>query len=393
MPTWRELRATIAATLAPLLACPPASALVALNDGHDRIFITGTLSASHDSNIYANSDNRGDVIYSTRVVADYTRRAGWIGVNASAAVESAEFAELKEENYQNPSYTLEFTKQSGRTTGALSLSAARESRADAAVNVRSTSWNYASDLQFKYPIVGLYTLTGRFGYSAREYVGASILANLYTYHASADVLRILGPERDLMGGYRYRYSETSFDTTSTDHSLTLGIAGKLIRGLAGSVRAGYQIRSLDTPREDDGTFGSWTASGSVTYPFNKKTSVSAQLSKDFSITANDSSVDVTAASLDLQYAFSSRWSFGTAATWGRSRFQHDSARARVRLDAPLLAGGPRVDTYASWDAGVTYTLNEHLQVAVTYVWFENWSTLAYADFARSSWTARVSSRW
>ena len=35
----------------------------------------------------------------------------------------------------------EFTKQTGRTTGSLSLSASRESRADAAVNLRSTSWN------------------------------------------------------------------------------------------------------------------------------------------------------------------------------------------------------------------------------------------------------------
>jgi hypothetical protein len=52
-----------------------------------------------------------------------------------------------------------------------------------------------------------------------------------------------------------------------------------------------------------------------------------------------------------------------------------------------------VDTYGSWETALHYSLNEHLQVALQYVWFENWSTASYADFVRSAWTASVSSRW
>lgn len=384
----------VTATLAPLLVCPPVHALVALNDGRDRIYLTGTLSAGHDSNIHASSENRGDAVYSSRVVAEYSRRAGWIGVNGSVSVHAARFAEFEEEDYTNPSYRLEFTKQSGRTTGALSLSAARETRADAAVNVRSTSWNYDTTLHFKYPIVGLYTLTGGASYNSREYVDANALADLYTYTASVDLMRMLGAERDLMAGYRYRYNETSFDSVSRDHSLTVGVTGKVVRSISGSLRAGYQVRSLESPRQDNrGTFGAWTASGALTYLLNKKTSLSAQLSKDFSITAKDSSVDVTAASLSAQYAFNSRWSLSASGSSGRSRFLGDAGRLVLQGGPAPLLGPSRADTYVSWDAGVSYSLNEHLKASASYVWFQNWSTSDYADFVRSSWTASVSSRW
>lgn len=146
---WRESRSALAALLACVLACTPGHALVRLNDGRDRIHVTVNAGVSHDSNIYANSDNQGDVIYSTGITADYTRRAGWIGVNASVSLASAQFGDYRDEDYSNPGYTLEFTKQSGRTTGSLAFRAQRESRADAAVNLRSDSWNYSTDLNVK----------------------------------------------------------------------------------------------------------------------------------------------------------------------------------------------------------------------------------------------------
>lgn len=391
--TWQAIRATVAVLLTALIACPPASALVALNDGRDRLYVSGSVSAGHDSNVYANSEGRGDMMYSASVAAEYTRRAGWIGVNGSVGITSAQFGELKDENYDNPNFRLEFTKQSGRTTGALSLSAARESRADAAVNLRSSSWNYASGLTFKYPMAGAYTLTGGFGYAAREYVDELALANLATYSASVDLLRILGAERDLLLGYRYRYNETSFDTVMSDHAATIGLSGRLIRGVMGALRVGYQVRSLRGERERDSTFSSWTATASVSQALSKKASLGAQLSKDFAITASDSSVDVTAASLDAQYAFSSRWGATASASWGRSRFLGERGRLLLAMGPPPVFGPQRVDTYASWDAGLHYALNEHLKVALNYVWFQNWSTSSYADFVRSSWTAMITSRW
>ncbi len=135
-------------------------ALVTLNDSKDHIYVDMSIAVSRDSNIFASSDNAGDFVYSTSLSVNYQRRAGWIGVNAGMSMAASRFGENTSENFSNPSYSIELNKKSGRTTGALTLSAARESRADSAVNVRNTSWNYNLGLNVKYPMGGRSTLTG-----------------------------------------------------------------------------------------------------------------------------------------------------------------------------------------------------------------------------------------
>ena len=395
----RDIRAALAVFVATALVCPPTRALVTLNDGHDKIFVSGAVTVSRDSNVFANSENRGDIVYSTSLSAEYTRRAGWIGVNAAASMSSSRFTDLKDQDFNNPSFGLEFTKQSGRTTGSLVLSAARESRADAAVNMRSTSWNIPVSLNFKYPIVGTYTLSGSMGYSSRRYLDETVFASLATYHAGLDLLHILTTERDLIAGYRFRFSETSRNSNSTDHSASLGLNGKLIRGISGNIRVGYQTR-ISTGGVDAGgrrlgsrSFDSWTASGAAAYALNKKTQLSATIAKDFSTTATDSSVDTTTLSLDLQYAFSSRISTSSSVSFGDSRFLGESGRVVISAGPPLVLGAQRHDSYLNYTGSLNYTMNEHLRAALSYSWFKNWSTTSYADFVRSAWSLTVSSRW
>src|SRR5262245_50475691 len=99
----QKFRNGLAVVLAATLACPPAQALVTLNDGRDRIFVTGTFGATHDSNVFANNQNQGDVVYTSSIIAEYTRRAGWIGVNGSVALTSSSFGDHRDQNFNNPS--------------------------------------------------------------------------------------------------------------------------------------------------------------------------------------------------------------------------------------------------------------------------------------------------
>jgi hypothetical protein len=377
--------------LAATLACPPAHALVALNDGRDRIYVTGSYTTTWDSNIFANSEGRGDFVSSTSIVAEYTRRAGWIGVNGSISVSASNFGKNRDQNFTNPNYALEFTKKSGRTTGSLTMSGAKESRADAAVNMRSTAWNYNAGLNVKYP-AGINTFMGQFGYSKRSYVEDTIFADLATYTAGIDMIHILPAERELVGGYRFRYSDTSRFTSTTDHSATVGINGRLIRGIIGGLRAGMQTR-IPHGALASGRFTSWTMSASSAYAFNKDLNVAAQASKDFSTTATDASVDVTSADVSMGYTMNSKVSWSLSGGWGQTRFLGESGRLVIQPGPPPLLGAHRVDTYATWSAGVAVTLHAHLKSALTYSWFENWSTGTYADFIRSSWSLNLSSRW
>lgn len=389
----RDIRDYVAMFLAALLACPPSHALISLNDGRDRIFVTGSVSVSRDSNVFANSDNRGDYVYSTSLSAEYTRRAGWIGVNANVGVSSSRFAEIPGQNFDNPSIGLEFTKQTGRTTGSLTLSAARESRADASVNVRSTSWNIPVGLSFKYPIAGAYTLSGSLGYSSRRYLDEEVFTSLATYSTSVDLLKILSTERELVTGYRYRYSESTRNTASIDHSVSLGLSGKLLRGLRGGLRAGFQTRGTTGRSSDESRFSSWFASGSTSYSLSRKLMANFSIAKDYSTTAIDSMVDNTNGSIGISYALNSRINLSLNGDLGDSRYLGKSGRVVLSPGPPPILGRNRHDNFLSWSASTGYSFSEHLKVGISYNWFQNWSTLPYADFVRSSWSANASSRW
>ncbi|MEY2880844.1 MAG: hypothetical protein RLZZ15_3224 [Verrucomicrobiota bacterium] len=387
-----DFRKYVATLMVALLAATPAHGLITLNDNHDHIWVTGTWGVTHDSNVFASNGSPGDYIYTTSLVAEYQRRAGWIGVNASVSVAGSKFGHIKGQNFSNPTYNLELTKQTGRTTGSLTVNATRESRADAAVNLRTTSWNYAVGLNFKYPIVERYTLAGSFNYAAHKYADTSVFTNLATYAANFDLIYILPHERDLIGNYRYRYGETSRNSAYVDNAFSLGLGGKIFGGINGAVRAGYQIREPRGSAVSEGKFHGWTANASVSYPINRKTSLTGSVAKDYSTTATDTTVDSTTANIDAQYSHNARWSLTSNAGWGDTRFLGERGRVVLTL-VPLLLGPNRHDNFVTWGANLNYTRSEHLKVSLGYTWFKNWSTTPFADFIRSSWTLTLSSRW
>ena len=228
MKFWPALRAILALVLAAMLAGTPAHGLVTLNfnDGHDHIHVTANFNVASDSNIYASRDSKGDYIFTTGLVAEYTRRAGWIGVNASVGMSGSHFANTKGLNYSNPSFSAELTKQSGRTTGSLTLSATRESRADAAVNLRTSSWAYNAGLNYAYPVIERFKLAGQFSYSAHKQIDNTSLVNLSTYAAGISMFYVYNTERDLSASYRYRLTQTSANDSTVDHDFSVGMTGR-----------------------------------------------------------------------------------------------------------------------------------------------------------------------
>jgi hypothetical protein len=302
------------------------------------------------------------------------------------AMSGGKYGSITNQDYSDPSFNLELNKQTGRTTGAITISAARESRADAAVNTRNSSWNFNYGANYHYHIAGTWDLAGGVSYSDREYQDEIAFANLKTIATSVDLIKVLSSERDVMLGYRYRYSDTSRNTSSDDHNLSVGLHGKVIPGVNGSVRFGYQFRIPHGPRpglaagNPSKDFQSWTATGSASYAINKKMNLAGSISKDFSTTATDSSVDGLVLSLDAQYALTSRLGFNANVGTGSTKF----------LDN---VGPARHDTYVTASFGTGYAFSEHLKFSFSYLWFKNWSSSSFADFVRSSWSLGASSHW
>jgi len=368
----------MALVLVATLMCPPSHALVSINDGKNQLYVVGSTTYAWDSNIFANAVGGADSVFSAALGIEFLRRAGMIGVNGSLFMDISQFVQNKGESFYNPRFRAEFTKATGRTTGSLTLGAARQSQADNAANVRNESWGYDAGLNLKYPVIERYTLSGSVGYALRDYVDNTLFVDLNTYSANLDIFYIYTSERDLVAGYRIRYSETSGNSAFADHAFTAGVSGKILPKLGGTLRAGFQTR-VPSNRADE-AFSGLTVSGSATWTLSKRMNASVQASKDYSTTSTNTSVDSTTLSVDFQYAMNSKVTLSAGLGYGVNDFLG-------------VNGAGRVDTYFSWNSGAHYTFNDHVKLALTYAYFQNWSSNSYSNFARNSITLNTSSRF
>lgn len=368
----------VALATASALFVSSAHALVRFNDSKDQVFVSASYSWAYDTNIFASNGGGSDSVSSGNVRIEYTRRAGLIGVNVNLAYDISRFQEYKDENFANPSMSVEFTKSEGRTTGSLTLSTARSSRADPETNIRLTSASYNAGLFLKYPVIERYSLSGQFTYGKTRQVDNDALADLDTYSAGIDLFYVYTSERDLVAGYRFRSTDTSLGTQAYDHSWSAGVSGKLLPKLNGSFRAGYQMRT--TPGVAGASTHGLFLSGSTSWNFDAKTSLTGSLTKDFSTTATAVNIDTLATSLDLQHTFDVRFSGGLNTGYGHTRFLGE-------------LGGGRRDDYFTWGANLNYSMRDYLKLAATYTYFRNWSTLSFSDFIRQSITFTASTRF
>jgi hypothetical protein len=375
-----------AAAVAGIAVCAPrALALVSLEDGRDHLFVDGTVEMGYDSNVFANAQSGGSMLVEGTLSTEFARRAGLIGVNVTASVTFARYANFREQDYVDPKVTAEFTKQTGRTTGSLLVSAQRENRADVDANTRDVSWNYDVALNFQYPVIQRYSISGSFEYNYADYQDQQLFTNLATYTGNLYLFYILSEQRDFFIDYRERYSQLADGSDDIDDSLSAGLNGRVFGPFNGSLQGGYTIRTT-SGGADAGRYGDFTASGALTWNMNRQMTLSGDLARDFSTTATAQSIDSTSIGLTFKDSLTKKASLSLEGSAGQSRFLGEEG-----LIAP--GGARRVDDFVSVNTSYSYTLNQHLKASINYIYFRNWSTLAYAEFPRQQVNISLTSHW
>jgi hypothetical protein len=359
-----------------------ARAIVKFNDGHDELFITGTAGINYDSNIYADANATSDTIFTESIDLEYQRKAGILGVNGNLGWNFGQFTNNTSESYADPHLHAEITKGTGRTTGSLTLGVQRQSRTEYALNLRTVSWDYDAGLNVKYPVIERYSISGQFDYGLQDYTNNPNLFDIRTYTAGADLFYVYSSQRDILGGYRLRITDTTNSTRSYDHSFTVGTTGKLLPKLNGTIRLGYQFRQTDRNNvgHADETFSAFTTNASATWTVSKRFTVTGLASRDFTTLATDVNVDNTAAALSANFSTTARITLFGGAGIGHLRYLGTFSEGRR-------------DTYVTDNVGITYSLNDHLKITLTGLWYKNWSKLDQADYIRRTISLLVTSRW
>ena len=363
-----------------IASCSSAFALIKFNDGHNELFVSSSAGVSYDSNIFAIAGGEGDTSYNASLGIEYQRKVGMISVDADIGWQFSRFSKFSGENFANPNLSALLAKGTGRTTGTLKLDAKRESRAETAINIRAVSWNYDTGLQVKYPVIERYSITGGLEYSRRDFATNDTLVDMDTYALNTDLFYALNSQRDLLAGYRFRTTQTTADTTDTDHAFTVGVSGKILSKLHGLIRFGYQQREVQRRVGPDESHGSVTAVASTTWVVTSRLSLTGALSRDFVTVATDANVDTTSASLDAQWTLNAKTVAFAGVSYSHLEFLDTNSSGRK-------------DDGVTFSLGGSYALNGHLKLSANYVYFVNGSTLPLSDYHRHSLSLTLSSHW
>lgn len=386
--------AALAAACLALAATPRALALLRFNDGRDQIYVTAYVGAGWDSNIFSRSTgSNDDLLISSGVGMEYSRKAGLIGMNGSLGWDTGNFANFSSENFINPSASLEFSKGTGRTTGAIQLNGRRETRADPTVGLRTDSWNYGVNLNYRYPVIERYSIAGNIGYDTIDYTDETTFSDLKTYTIGTDLFYSWRSDRDLLAGYRVRFSESATTSANTDHSVYVGVSGRIVSKLSGSARVGVSSRNSSYPGSiPDSSNEGLYVSVSGTWPATRKATFTLSATQDFNTTSTNFQTEST--SVDLSGQFSHTVKFSTNASLGGGRTDYLSGFSRGSVaPTPGFNGVDRTDYYVTAGLGASYTINAHFTASVSYNYYQSWSNLASYDFNRHSINATLSTRW
>jgi hypothetical protein len=367
------------------IACPRALALVSLEDGKDHVFVDGSFEMGYDSNVFTNAQDQGSMVYQGTLGVEFTRRAGWIGVNGNVSLNYARYSAFRAQNYQDPKFSLELTKQTGRTTGSVTMSIQKENRADVTINTRDASWNYEAAVNVQYPVIERYTISGSFDYTRIAYQDTQLFTDLSTYTGNLFLYYVLNEQRDLFINYRTRYEDEANGSYDVDNAVMVGVSGRVYGPFNGSLQVGYQqrnpYRGIDDHSDDD-----VTASGSATWNINRRVQLTGSLSRDYSNTAQAQNIEVSQAGLTFQDAVNASSNVTLGADIGENRFLGDAG-----IIEPL--GQRRVDWFYSLSASYYYMISEHLKISLNYIYYRSYSTLAYAEFPRQQINLTLSSHW
>lgn len=388
-------RQAAAIALIALCAANPARALLRFDESRNQVYVTAYAGVGWDSNIYANSKgDSSDMVVSGGAGLEFSRKAGLIGVNGSLGWDLGSFSNFSSEDFINPTASIEFSKGTGRTTGSIQISANRSTRADPTVGLRTDSWNYTFNLNLRYPVIERYSVAGNFGWGLTDYNDTTgTFTDLNSYTLGTDLFYSWRSDRDLIGGYRYRLSESAASSESTDHSFYGGVSGRIVSKLSGSLRAGWNFRSTTYPagipeETNDGLYVSMAA----TWPASRKATFTLAATEDFNTTSSNFQTKST--SVDLTGKFSHNVKFSTNANVGVGFTDYLSGFVNnAPAYTPDFNGLNRNDTYFTAGFGAGYTINKHFSVSANYTYYQNWSTLSDFDFKRHSVGVTLSTRW
>lgn len=360
-------------------------ASAAVEIGHGRIESSVEARADYDSNIFANSGEVSDEIFTLTPEVHYIRDQGIFTTNLGVGVNLVRFSDHASQDSEDPYFSGRIAySPSDKALLTSDVGIKRTSQADDTLNARVTSNDYTYNGLFQYLFsekLG-YRLTANYDLNDYRTAGYS---DVEAYTVGIDGVYVYSPKLTALAGFSYGQSKTTNraaghgDPASQDFRYSAGLEGELAPKVTGTVRAGLVNRQFDNSGFHDAT-GIFLATG-LKWVATQKTSFTLDASNDFGTTAGDQSSKTFTISLGIKQALSEKLSLDGGVGYDHANYTASGA----------LSG--RTDDSESARIRLAYTFTPVWSADVSAGYRHTESTLAISTYDRITYGVGVTARF
>ncbi len=352
-----------------------AAPFMAVGDNAE-LFLTAGVEIQHDDNIFLdNTTEKSDTIFVLSPGLDLV-----FGNNAATSGHLSyreDFYEYSDYNNQSTSVSdVDFASAytNGKTKVNLSAGYVQKFLSDnninaAGVNIRREISNAGIDGEFG--VSEKTTLGVGASYQQTDYSTAGYI-DVDSWTLPLDVYYEYSPKLAVSLGYRYSNTNSSTGgVDASDHFFNIGARGEFTPKLAGQVRVGYVLRDFKT----GGTTDDFGLDADLAYAVSAKTRLQVNASNSFSNSSTGQSTKRFVLGTSVQTLVSEQLSVGVGLAYNK-------------IDYPT-----RTDDFFQGSLRAVYTYNSYLKYEAGYVYRNNTSDIAGAEFSNNLFTVGVKIRY
>jgi polysaccharide biosynthesis protein VpsM len=301
------------------------SAAQAFELGRGRVESSFSARSDFDSNIYTNSSEVEDFVFSGSGTATYIRDVGLISSQVAVGARSSVFVDNGDQDTFDPFASGRVTYMpSDKTTVLGGVSYQRSTMANETLNDRTRSDDLLVDgsAQVLFSDKLGYRVSGK--YSSSDYSSAGY-ADVLSYTAGLDGVYLYSPKLTVLAGYSYRESWTenralgAIDPESEDSRFSAGLEGDIAPKISGSLRVGVIDRTFKSAAFD-GSSSLFLASG-LKWVVTPKTTGTVDVLQDFDTTAANQSSKNSTFTVGVNQVINQKWSASGSVGYAHSNLQ------------------------------------------------------------------------
>lgn len=353
-----------------MVSAAQAAPFLAVGDGAE-IFLTGTLGVRVDDNIYLAKDATNDVIFDINPGLSFTFGKDATVKGSLTYVEAfANYTDNSRLNTNLASLVFATSYDDGKLKLGFGSAYRQLNQNTADVQGLTKRDNYTINGKFEVAATEKSSFAVGALFDRTQYKRAGF-ANTEIIEVPVDYFYKITPKVDLSFGYRYRATDLSLGSNSTDSYYNIGARGEFTPKLTGRFTVGLNQRKFD-PKGDETLPG---VSAAFDYALTPKTSLNFGMSNDFGSSGQGLQQKNLTFNAGITSQIADDWSLSTTLSYRKINYY------------------TRTDDFLEGQIGANYIINATVTITGAYAYRNNSSPVKSTEFTNNVFSLAANFRY